>query len=189
MIHINARKRYLNQLIQGEIENHHPLKTCTLVGVPKSELIEKIQGGPYELMKWMEKNKIPFEVKKYESMTIDFYISRLSHQGLTPPCYIKVENPTVEQVNQIIEHGFEELWDVYEVELPNLMIERLLGNAPENVPFTFEDLLYLLKDYRQSEIANLISRSPQAICDFKKGRMTPTLEVMKALMWEFPLLP
>ena len=68
MIQIDDRKRYLDQLIRGDIKNHRPLKGCTLVGKPKKDVVESIQGGTYKWMEWMKQHQIPFERKKYESV-------------------------------------------------------------------------------------------------------------------------
>lgn len=191
MRHIQERKRYLDQLITGEVKAERgPLKACTLVGRPKPELVEQYKKGTCDYIKWMKDHEIEFEWGPYESTSVVFYFPCVGNVFLQDECYVKVKNPSLEQVNRIIETTFDELLDVFEVDVAPQLINHLVGMVPkEQDKLSFDRILFLLRSYSQTEIATFVKRSSQTICDLKKGRAKPTLEVIQSLMKEFPLLP
>lgn len=192
MRHVQARRHYLEQLITGEVKPERgALKACTLVGSPKKELVERYKKGGDRLVEWLNEQRIEFKWGPYESTSVCFYFpSNRKGEFLPTECYVTVENPTLSQINRIIETSFDELLDVYEVDLPLEVINRITGVAhPEEQKISFETILFLLKAYSQTDIATFINRSSQTVCDLKKGRAKPTTEVLQSLMKEFPLLP
>lgn len=191
MQYLKERKQYLDQLLTGTLKpSHKPLKACTLVGRPKAELVQSYREGRCDYEKWMNSHQIPFEKGAYDSTSVTFYFPQIATLFLEDELYVVIKDPTLEQVNQVIETTFDELLDVYEVGLPPMFVNQLVGMMPKDAQtMTFDKLLFLLREYTQSEIATLVQRSSQTICDLKKGRMKLSLEIVQSLMREFPLLP
>lgn len=191
MQYLKERKQYLDEMLVGNLKpSHKPLKTCTLVGRPKAELVQAYREGFCDYEKWMIEHQIEFEKESYDSYTVSFYFPQVATLFLEDELYIKVKNPTLDQVNRIIETTFDQLLDVYEVELSPMFVNQLVGLVPKEYQrISFDRFLFLFNNYTQTEIAALVQRSSQTICDLKKGRVKPTLEFIQSLMREFPLLP
>lgn len=177
----------MDQLLTGQIKPERgSLNGCMLVGTPKPELVEAYKNANCNLIRWMEQRG----VSPSHASSISFYFPVSKNVFLSDECYINIRKPSLEQANQIIEVALDELLDVYEVTIPPALIDRLVGVVPDSErKFSFENLLYLLKHYNQTEIGVMVNRSRQTICDLKMGRKNPTLEIVQSLMKEFPLLP
>lgn len=162
------------------------IKSCTVIGVPSKELQEVwFKNG--DLLNLYEKYDIHYELGAFEQSSVGIYFPNFLRTQLTELCAITVNEPTIEQINKITNCLFEDILDYYQVSIPPILINKVVGIYSE--PITFSDMLLLIPEKSQSKIAENVGKSRQAITDIKSGKNNLTLEILSKLMNLYPLLP
>ncbi|MEF9991275.1 MAG: helix-turn-helix transcriptional regulator [Peptostreptococcaceae bacterium] len=175
------KKEKLIKMIEDKI-----IKSCTMIGVPTKEL-QEFWFKNRDLLNLFEKYDINYELGKFEDSSVSIYFPNFLRTQLTELCAITVNNPTIEQVNNITKYLFEDTLDYYQVSVSPGLINKIVEIYPE--PLTFSDMLLLIPEKSQSSIAEKVGKSRQAIGDIKSGKNKLTLEVLNKLMKLYPLLP
>lgn len=162
------------------------LKSCTIVGVPTKEL-QEVWFKRGNLLNLFEKYKINYEMGKFEDSSVSVYFPNFLRAQLTELCTITVNDPSIEQLDNITKYLFKDTLDYYQVAVPPALINKIVGIYSE--PLTFSDMLLLIPEKSQSKIAEKVGKSRQAIGDIKSGKNKLTIEILSKLMNLYPLLP
>lgn len=182
---------YKKEVLKSLIEEKK-VRSCTIIGRPTQELIERFLDVSYDmndlyrkynLIHIADENGIPSII--YDT-TASAYIPYWQDKYITEFCSIVIKNPTVEDIEQV-GNLFTHIEEYYQVDVPPSIISKMIGIYSE--PVAFSDILYLLPVGRQSDLAELIGKSKQLVSDIKTGKSKMTLDVLKVLMKEYPLLP
>lgn len=162
------------------------LKSCTIVGIPTKELQEVwFRNG--DLLNLFEKHNIKYNLGKFEDSSVSVYFPNFLNTQLTELCTITVNDPTLEQIDNISKYLLKDTLEYYQVPIPPVLMNKIVGIYPESL--TFADMLILIPEKSQAAIAEKVGKSRQAIGDIKSGKNNLTLEVLSKLMNLYPLLP
>lgn len=190
MKYINGKIIYKKDILKSLIEEKK-VKGCTIIGKPSQEFLEKFLDDNHNINDLYKEYGIIDAANNNEAFnlfntSISAYIPSWGDKYITDMCSIVIKNPTVEIVDRI-EKLFIHIEEYYQVEVPPSIISKMTGMFSE--PIAFSDILYLLPIGRQNDLAQLIGKSKQLISDMKKGKSKITLDVLKILTKEYPLLP
>ncbi|AIY82191.1 hypothetical protein U728_3763 (plasmid) [Clostridium botulinum 202F] len=175
------KKKMLFKLIEeGKITSF------TIVGVPSQDLVETYFNRK-DLVEFLERKNIKCNTFEFDRTDIGIYFPSVGRKQYMDVCSITVTRKVTEEEYKNILSLFDEVLDYYQANVPARIINKIL-NLYENEPFTFNDILMLIKD-NQSEIARKINKSRQIISDMKSGKCKANIEVIALLMREYPLLP
>ncbi|MDK0695877.1 helix-turn-helix transcriptional regulator [Clostridium perfringens] len=162
------------------------LKSCTLIGVPTKELQEVwFKNG--DLLNLFERHNIKYKLGKFEDSSVSIYFPNFLNTQLTELCAITINDPTIEQIINITKSLFSDTLEYYQVAVPPVLINKIIGIYQE--PLTFADMLLIIPEKSQSKIAEKVGKSRQAIGDIKSGKNNLTIEILSKLMRLYPLLP
>lgn len=178
---------YKKDLLKSLIRDKK-VRSCTIVGAPTQELIDSYLDENNNLDDLYSKYGLTnnSNVSSIYDTTISTYIPNWDNKDVTDICSITIKNPTEEIIDNI-ESLFVFIEEYYQVDVPPSMICRMIGMFSESIAFS--DILYLLPIGRQGDLAELIGKSKQLISDMKTGKSKITIDVLRVLMREFPLLP
>lgn len=175
------KKEILFDLIQS-----NKADTCTILGVPKMELLECILKGN-NIMDFFKQKciKIPYEIDSdnLEHTFINIYTPR-ADKNIYSISISKKANITIELVQAIITNFFDEVVDIFQFDITPAYIEMILNNKD----IKFEDILkYITQNTSQRELAKNIGCSEQFITELKKDRKNMSIEFLSSFMQQFPL--
>ena len=174
------KEMLINMIEEGD------LKSCTLIGVPTKELQEVwFKNG--DLLNLFERHNIKYKLGKFEDSSVSVYFPNFLNTQLTELCAITINDPTIEQINNITKSLFSDTLQYYQVTILPVLINKIVGIYPE--PLTFADMLLIMPEKSQATVAEKVGKSRQAIGDIKSGKNNLTLEVLSKLMNLYPLLP
>lgn len=176
----NKKEELLDLLNKGLLEG------CCIVGRPTKELKEAYEKGIF-LTTIMDKCNMPYEIGAFDDTSVSIYFPSFGQKSNTDLCYINIDYPLGEQIKIASESLLDEVYGYYQTKMIPRVFLKLIGMHPEE--FTFSDLLLLLPEKNQSELARRIDKSRQTISDLKLGRTNLTIEVVAKLMYLYPLLP
>ena len=180
---------YKKDLLKSFIEDKK-VRSCTIIGRPTKELIDKYLDKNYDLNDLYKEHNIidslEGDTTTLYKTSVSTYIPDWKDEYITDMCAITIKYPTVVDIDRA-EDLFESVEEYYQVEVPPSMINKMIGIYSE--PMSFSDILYLLPIGRQNDLAELIGKSKQLISDMKSGKSKMTLDVLRILTREYPLLP
>ena len=175
------KKDLLFKMIQEE-----RIKSFTILGVPKQDLIEAYFNRK-DLVEFLNSKNIKCNIYEFDRTDVGIYFPTLGKKQYVDVCSITISRLVNEDEYKNVLSLFEEVLDYYQVDVPAEITNKILG-LYQNEPLTFNDILLLTKD-TQSEIARKINKSRQLIADTKSGKSKLTIDNLSLLMNEYPLLP
>ena len=175
------KKDLLFKMIQEE-----RIKSFTILGVPKQDLIEAYFNRK-DLVEFLNSKNIKCNIYEFDRTDVGIYFPTLGKKQYVDVCSITISWLVNEDEYKNVLSLFEEVLDYYQVDVPAEITNKILG-LYQNEPLTFNDILLLTKD-TQSEIARKINKSRQLIADIKSGKSKLTIDNLSLLMNEYPLLP
>lgn len=175
------KKDLLFKMIQEE-----RIKSFTILGVPKQDLIEAYFNRK-DLVEFLNSKNIKCNIYEFDRTDVGIYFPTLGKKQYVDVCSITISRLVNEDEYKNVLSLFEEVLDYYQVDVPAEITNKILG-LYQNEPLTFNDILLLTKD-TQSEIARKINKSRQLIADIKSGKSKLTIDNLSLLMNEYPLLP
>ena len=175
------KKDLLFKMIQEE-----RIKSFTILGVPKQDLIEAYFNRK-DLVEFLNSKNIKYNIYEFDRTDVGIYFPTLGKKQYVDVCSITISRLVNEDEYKNVLSLFEEVLDYYQVDVPAEITNKILG-LYQNEPLTFNDILLLTKD-TQSEIARKINKSRQLIADIKSGKSKLTIDNLSLLMNEYPLLP
>lgn len=175
------KKDLLFKMIQEE-----RIKSFTILGVPKQDLIEAYFNRK-DLVEFLNSKNIKCNICEFDRTDVGIYFPTLGKKQYVDVCSITISRLVNEDEYKNVLSLFEEVLDYYQVDVPAEITNKILG-LYQNEPLTFNDILLLTKD-TQSEIARKINKSRQLIADIKSGKSKLTIDNLSLLMNEYPLLP
>lgn len=175
------KKDLLFKMIQEE-----RIKSFTILGVPKQDLIEAYFNRK-DLVEFLNSKNIKCNIYEFDRTDAGIYFPTLGKKQYVDVCSITISRLVNEDEYKNVLSLFEEVLDYYQVDVPAEITNKILG-LYQNEPLTFNDILLLTKD-TQSEIARKINKSRQLIADIKSGKSKLTIDNLSLLMNEYPLLP
>lgn len=175
------KKDLLFKMIQEE-----RIKSFTILGVPKQDLIEAYFNRK-DLVEFLNSKNIKCNIYEFDRTDVGIYFPTLGKKQYVDVCSITISRLVNEDEYKNVLSLFEEVLDYYQVDVPAEITNKILG-LYQNEPLTFNDILLLTKD-TQSEIARKINKSRQLIADIKSRKSKLTIDNLSLLMNEYPLLP
>lgn len=175
------KKDLLFKMIQEE-----RIKSFTILGVPKQDLIEAYFNRK-DLVEFLNSKNIKCNIYEFDRTDVGIYFPTLGKKQYVDVCSITISRLVNKDEYKNVLSLFEEVLDYYQVDVPAEITNKILG-LYQNEPLTFNDILLLTKD-TQSEIARKINKSRQLIADIKSGKSKLTIDNLSLLMNEYPLLP
>lgn len=161
------------------------IKSCTILGVPTKELVEKYFDRSYDLLNLFNKYDIKYKLGPYNDSSVSVYFPSFHRKTYTDICSITINNPTIEQIDNV-SHLFDSIEDYYQADIAPLFIDKIVGLDED--PLSFSDILTIIPE-SQSEIARRIGKARQILSDIKVGKTNITINVLRPLMNEYPLIP
>ena len=182
------KKEYLQLMVQEE-----KVKSCTIIGRPTKELIDFYFTSNSDIRDLLDKHNIEYIMYSFSepgeadvwTPNLGVYFPIFDKKFSTEVCSIIITNPTVNQIEQI-KYLFNSIDEYYQVTVYPVYINKIVGIDKRALDFA--EVLSLIPD-KQNVIAEKIGKSKQLISDIKSGKSRLTLDVLKALIKEYPLLP
>ena len=180
---------FKKEILKSMIEEGK-VKACTIVGKPTQELIDNFLDRSCNMFRLYKKYDIDGEfyiennIRKESRVVTCMPYKNGKHT--TERCSIVINYPSLEDIDNI-RNLFEYIEEYYQVDVHPKYIDSILNLNDESLDFA--DMINMIPEKKQTEIAKKINKSKQLITDIKSGKNRPSFDVLRALMREYPLLP